>query len=266
MPSPADLLVPPRRLGSLLRGARRAAGIELGELAARSGPLSEVELDDLEHGRRLLDDHELAHVVALYGVDDTVLVPERSRLVIDLDEGRMVVARDDIAIEPMSDSDAVLARYLALVYHLRGLPMGTPIGIRDLDVGVLASALELDPADVERRLDRLLTEGTTLRTTGESLRRRLLLPLVGVVVAATAIGVLVLVRDDDPAPAGRGEPTGAVDTGEQVEPAGITPSGADLGRPPVDVGTPAVVENGALATGLIPPAVVENPESAGTGE
>jgi hypothetical protein len=68
--------------------------------------------------------------------------------------------------------------------------------IRDLDIGVLATALELDDDEIERRLQEFMAECEPVKATERDLRRRLLVPLAGVVVASTAVGVLVLVNED----------------------------------------------------------------------
>ena len=63
---PPISLCPPQRLGVLLRQTRVDAGLDLAELSARSELLTMVDLDDLEHGRRTLDDDTLRHLVDLY--------------------------------------------------------------------------------------------------------------------------------------------------------------------------------------------------------
>lgn len=119
-------LVRPRRLGALLRAARVAGGLEHSDLAAGSG-LSVVELDDIEHGRRDLDEATLDTLVWIYGVEYAGLVPKRSQLVIDLDDGRIALNHTDLDVDPLSGPDAVLARYLALGYRLRDLPVGSKL-------------------------------------------------------------------------------------------------------------------------------------------
>lgn len=200
MQTETGTLVPPRRLGTLLRQSRIAAGLELDELAARQSELTVVDLDDLEHGRRIVDDSLLNRLVTLYGVEDAGLLPTRSQLVIDLDEGRIAVDQSDVSTEGLTGPDAVLARYLALVYHLRDLPLGSPIGLRDLDLEVLSTALEIETVDVEQRLKRLMSEEDAIAADQRKIRRRMLMPLVGVVIAACSAGVLILVADSEPAP------------------------------------------------------------------
>jgi transcriptional regulator with XRE-family HTH domain len=214
MGTDGTILIPPRRLGALLREARLGAGRDLAELAADCD-LTVVDLDDLEQGRVTIDDVLLARLVELYGVEDASLVPERSKLVIDLDEGRIAVhdAADPELVGPDgpgSDGtipheivapDLVLARYLALVYRLRDLPLGTSVPLRDVDLAVLAAALELPSADVESRLERLMADEEAVGRDQRRISRRLLLPLVGVVIAVTSVGAVLLVSADDPDPA-----------------------------------------------------------------
>ena len=148
----------------------------------------------------MVDDSLLTRLVALYGVEDAGLLPTRSQLVIDLDEGRIAVDESDVSTEGLSGPDAVLARYLALVYHLRELPLGTAIGLRDVDLEVLSTALEIETIDVEQRLKRLMFEEDAIAADQRRIRRRMLMPLVGVVIAACSAGVLILVADSEEAP------------------------------------------------------------------
>ncbi len=254
----ADTLVPPRRLGNLLRQARVAAGLNLADLAVHT-ELTTVDLDDLEHGRRLVDDALLDELVKLYGVEDAGLVPERSQLIIDLDEGRIAVARSDISVGEMSEPDAILARYLALVYRLRELPIGSPIGLRDVDLDVLSTALKLETTDIEGRLKRLMADEDEIEKDQRRIRRRLLLPLVGVVIAATASGVLVLVAETNTEPEIATSTSAAVDAEIDVGTpavAAVTIIETDLGNGAAVVEAPAVVTD--IGAGG---AVVENPDA-----
>lgn len=256
MGTDGSVLVPPRRLGALLRQARTAAGLEIGELAERTD-LTIIDLDEVEHGRRVIDDELLSRLIELYGVEDAGLVPPRSQLVIDLDEGRVEVHdRGSVPVglpEPAAP-DAVLARYLALVYRLRELPLGTPLDLRDLDLDVLSTALHLDAREVEHRLQRLMADEETIEHDQRRIRRRLLLPLVGVVIAATTVGTLLLVAEDDPAPEPAPATTVAVEPGPArvadpvvVDAPTTSPAVVDaavVDAPPVvtDIGDPAVVD------------------------
>jgi len=241
-------LVPPRRLGSLLRQARLAAGSDIDEFAAR-GEFGVIDLDDIENGRRAVDDVTLSNLLSLYGIEDAGLLPTRSRLVIDLDASRIAIDQVDVTVDESASADMVLARYLALVYRLRDLPLGTPLSLRDVDLDVLSSALAIDSTEVESRLERLMLDKSAVSRDQRRLRRRLLVPLAGVIVAATAVGVLVLVsQSNDPAPVVNDTPSTLVST--------------DLGS------GGAVVENPAapsVSTDLGSGAAVETNPSAGAG-
>jgi len=195
MQTETGTLVPPRRLGALLRDARVAAGLELEELAARADGLTVVDLEDVEHGRRVVDDAMLDLLASLYGVAGLSLVPPRAQLVIDLDDGRIAIEDADVSTDGATGPDAVLARYLALVYRLRDLPVGTPIGIRDVDVDVLATALEIGAGDVEARLRHLIEDADAVAHDQRRIRNRLVMPVVGVVIATCSTGLLLLVAE-----------------------------------------------------------------------
>lgn len=243
-------LVPPRRIGALLRQARLGSGLGLEALAVRG--LTVVDLDDIEHGRRLVDDELLRSLVELYGVEGVDLVPHRSRLVIDLDEGRVTIDESSLHTGELRGPDAVLARYLALVYQLREASLGSPIALRELDVDVLSSALDLDRDDVTRRLRTLVDDEDAVARDQRRIRRRLLLPLAGVVVASVGTGALLLVaeptRVNEPGSArtdARDPAEGAVVFGGTVR-TEIGPGGAVVENPDTktELATP-VVEDGA---------------------
>src|SRR5689334_546153 len=81
-------LAPPRRLGALLAQARVESGQSLADISARSSEEWPVaRLEAVERGGVEFDDRQLAGVANLYGVDVATIVPPRSQLVVDLDEG-----------------------------------------------------------------------------------------------------------------------------------------------------------------------------------
>lgn len=236
--APTTTLVPPRRLGMLLRRARQSAGLELTDLTASSG-LTVVELDDIEYGRRDLDDHLLSVLVRTYGIEDAELLPARSQLIIDLDEGRISVeGTDDVGVT--SGPDAILARYLGLVYRLRALPVGAPLSLRDVDLEVLSSALELATDEVEERLHRLMRDRAQIQDDQRRIRRHLLMPLVGIVVAATGIGTLVLIAQREPASAPA--PVPSTDVADADAPRIATPAVEIAPDVETDLGNGAAIE------------------------
>ena len=195
------------------------------------------------------------------------MIPERSRLVIDLDEGRISIDHNDVTVGEQQPEhfDSVLARYLALVYRLRGLPVGTPVGLRDIDLDVLAKALELPRDEIEVRLKRLIDDEVEVETEQRSLLRRLLIPFAGVVVATTAVGTILIVAEDGAVPTSTGTATGTVagTIDHDIAVAATIDVETDIGDPAVveadpgtDIGEPAVVE-AELETDIADAVIVE---------
>jgi hypothetical protein len=245
-------LVPPRRLGALLRDERVARGRTVDELAPAS-PFSGTELAAIEAGDRDLTDAELSAVLQAYGVGADELVPERAKLVIDLDEQVLSAGGAARALAGEAPTaDEVLASYLSLVYTLRHATPGTRIVLRDADIDVLARALDLAQTAVSERLHVLMAEpGGEVQRRSRLLRGRVLVPLAGVVVAATAIGALVLVQGDDPQTIST-EP--AASEGQSLEPAFhlTNPDGST---------TPVYIGDGLRPEDLPPGAVALAPSS-----
>jgi hypothetical protein len=194
--SPA-LLVPPVRLGRLLGDARQTHGEDLDALVRRCGLAYEEEFFvEVEAGRAPLDESMVRWLTDLYGVEAGALVPARSHLVIDLNEGLVSVGDARLAADS-SDPDRILTNYLALVYSLRGLPVGTPIPLRHVDLNVLGDALRLSSRDVSAALGQMMNGGTDqVRERARTLRRRVIVPVAGVLVGLTAVGGLLFVRSD----------------------------------------------------------------------
>jgi hypothetical protein len=87
---------------------------------------------------------------------------------------------------------------LALVYELRGMSLGAPLKIRELDLDVLAHALTLRSRDVRTRLHMLMSgDRESLEGNRRWLRGRLVVPVVGTLVAVTAVGGLLFERAQD---------------------------------------------------------------------
>src|SRR5437762_2794139 len=90
-PSPA-LLVPPVRLGRILHDARVGAGESIDGLVRRCGLAYEGDFfAAVESGKEDLDETMVRWLAALYEVKVEHLVPQRARLVIDLNEGSVAI-------------------------------------------------------------------------------------------------------------------------------------------------------------------------------
>ena len=195
---PPALLVPPVRLGRILHDARTAAGESIDALVKRCGYAYEGEFfSSVESGEVELDEPTVRWLAALYDMRVEQLVPQRARLVIDLNEG-------SVAMGPLfgrlfdTHPDDVLAKYLALVLELRGVAPGAALKIRDLDLDVLATALTLKQRDVQRRLHSLMRgDPEPVDGARRRLRSRVVVPMAGILVAFTAVGALLFERTVD---------------------------------------------------------------------
>ena len=194
-------VVPPRRLGSLLSQSRAAHGMTITEMSELGhGRYSAARLASIERGTTYLDDRSLKSIVDLYGVEVGSLVPERSELVVDLAEGflRVSDANASVKLHRLAAPDEVLARYLAMVYRMRDIDPGTSVSIRDRDLGVLESVLEISLDDIVGGLDTLMddVDGRVAWRT-RLLRRRFLIPAAGLLVAVCGATALVLAQSND---------------------------------------------------------------------
>lgn len=228
------LLVPPVRLGRLLGEARQVTGESLEDLTRRCGLAYEEDFfSAVEAGRAPLDEPLVRWLAELYGVHAGAIVPARSQLIIDLTEGRLSVG-DVHAAFADPDPDQILTNYLALVYSLRGLPVGTPIPVRQIDLAVLSEALRQPSRQVSSSLGRMMTGGTDqVREHAWGLRRRLVVPVAGILVGLTAVGGLLLVRSD-----------GAAANDSSTVPAG--PSVSATASAPAQIGEAVVIERSSI--------------------
>ena len=198
-PSPA-LLVPPVRLGRILQDARVGSGESIDGLVRRCGLAYEGEFfAAVESGEQELDETMVRWLAALYEVRVEHLVPQRARLVIDLNEGSVVIGAHSGFLTEQQPND-VLSKYLALVYELRGLAPGAALKIRDLDLDVLSNALTMRPRDVQQRLHSLMRgDPEPIDGARRRLRSRVVVPMAGILVAVTAVGALLFERAADTA-------------------------------------------------------------------
>ena len=113
-------------------------------------------------------------------------------------------------------------------------------------------ALAIDADEVTRRLTRLMEAEDAIARDQRRIRRRVLLPLVGVVIAAVTGGVLLLIAEDGDEPGTSAEVDTAVDGA--ASPNAARSVATDIGTGgaveyPSDVetrvGTPAVESNDA---------------------
>lgn len=212
--SQPELLVPPKRLGNLLAAARLAGGYTLEEAAqSLGGGWDTLTLLEAETGRRPLVDTEVEQLTGLYDIPTATLIPERSRLVLDISEGTLAMGGEVVRFEQsQAQRRDVLGRYLAMVYTMRDIRPGTPVPLRLPDLDVLESVFGAPRRELEDELREMMTDPTgSVGQRARRLRGRVLVPVIGVVVAATTVGTLLLVSNDSSAA------DGPTDSGDAVE-------------------------------------------------
>ena len=227
-----DNLVPPRRLGELLAESRRQSGTSIEVLTEELGRQGvHVDLAQVEQGRVQLDEHQLAVITRAYGVETSALIPSRSRLVVDVDEGVIQDERTQAAFQVAPERDETLRRYLALVYEMRKQPPGTDLSLRVEDMEMLADVFDTRANEIETDLRRLIAGAAPAIEAERSwLSARVLVPAVGIIVALTAAGALVFTQSSTEAPAPVPAPAPAADQAvplDQLPPAPV----ADVGPP-----------------------------------
>ena len=195
-----ETAVPANRLGQLLAEARLRNGTDL-QVLASAGGFTVGELSDLEAGHRLLDDDLIQRVTDLYEIDCGPIVPQRSGLVIDLNEQLMYAAPHYLPLDSKS-RDHVLDRYLSLVYLLRNNPPGQKVTLRDEDVDILAASLAERRELIEEQLLRAMDPGNTaVEGLFSWFKKRLWVPAAGALVGVTSVGALVLLSNSSDADA-----------------------------------------------------------------
>jgi transcriptional regulator with XRE-family HTH domain len=234
-------VIPPRRLGQLLSEARASRGWTIDDAAeASGGSVGHWDLAAAERGTSDLDDSVLAEICSLYGVNTGSLVPSRSKLIVDMAEGRLWVSETQhkAKISARSPREDVLARYLSMVYVMRDIEPGEHMHMRQADIEVLGSALRAGSDTVSSDLERLMANphlGVSWRT--RLLSRKFLVPAAGLLVAFCGAGALIVTSGD----------SGNV----SAEPPASAPAqvkGTSAVAPPAEVGTAVVQERNADGT------------------
>jgi transcriptional regulator with XRE-family HTH domain len=176
-----------RRLGTALRDARMAAGLNRRDLAARAG-CSSRQIKAFERGEAQPDDAQLERLAMACAQPGDTLLPARGEAPVALADGRLHVGTTSAPLrtdEPPPDE--VLRSYLGVVYEMRDSKPGSRIPLRDRDLDALATALGSDPEFVETRLVELMDvtreEAAVLRVA--LIRRRVLLPAASIALGAS---------------------------------------------------------------------------------
>ena len=236
-PSRTALLVPPRRLGELLTGRRAVMGMSLADVERIAvGRFSAGDLQLFETGQAAATDDQLRHLAGIYGVDLGSITPQRATLTLDRNEGLVTIGDESERFAPDHDDREILLRYLAIVYRMRAINPGVSIPARNDDLATLAQVFSTTPAEMRATLESLMTvERVELRSRHSDLKRRVIVPGLGVLVALTTLGGLLLVRSTNGGTAVAAAPSPgnavSVDIGNAlvIERAPVAPSRATIG-------------------------------------
>jgi len=189
-------LVPPARLGALLSNRRQEIGADLATLAKQSnGELNLIELEAIEKGRQEINDDQIEMITNLYDLESGNIVPQRSRLIVDLD-GQTLRAGTEQVQFTSQNFDQVLEQYLSLLYLLRDVNPGSELTLRKPDLLALEEALQRSIIDIEQNLFSLMSQPQIITRTSW-LSQRKIIPAAGLLVGLTAFGSLVLLQGDD---------------------------------------------------------------------
>ena len=192
-------LLPPRRLGALLRNARIEAGLAPHDVVATLGNrLRPDEIEAHERGELVIDDDDVRILVSRNGLQFEALVPQRSQLVLDREEGIIGIGATRYALPSQTPDGEILIRYLAMVYLLRDVKPGRFFVPRFSDLRLLGEAFGHSPDTVRRDLEQHMTGSKDgIESTSRSVMQRLSAPGLGLLVGITSIGALLLMPTGD---------------------------------------------------------------------
>jgi transcriptional regulator with XRE-family HTH domain len=193
-----DDIAPPR-LGTLLRGARKARGFSRRDVAHRVD-IKASDLRKYERGDEPVPPHLVAALAECYGPALTEQLATRTS--ISVDERHLIVGGAVGKFEDSND-DAMLAKYVELVARVRHARPGEPIALRADDVVALSTAIGQETEQVEARIIELLgcTPYEAKSLHAEMLRRKLVVPVAGLVAGLAIIGGVGVASTSNPAPA-----------------------------------------------------------------
>ena len=189
-----DTLVPPVRLGALLVQKRNSAGFNIKTMAdVSNGAFTATDLELVEQGLVSLTDDDMRSVATLYGLDLRELSSNRAMLEIDRNERRVSIGEATEPFRPGDDDHEIMIRYLALVYRVRDAKPGQVLPARAGDLTVLADVFGTSPEQVRATLEQMMTDSVReLEQRHSLLRRRVIVPAIGALVALTAVGGIIL--------------------------------------------------------------------------
>ncbi|HEY5165550.1 MAG TPA: helix-turn-helix domain-containing protein, partial [Acidimicrobiia bacterium] len=145
----------PKDVGRNLRHVRKQQGLSRGA-AARSAGLTRRELAHYERGKVEVPESDLWCLAGSCGVDVSELLPRREPLRVSPDLSTISTGDTIRHLRGPAEPDGLLREYLAMIYELRNLPLGSPVPLRQPDLTALADALGGTPDSIEHRLIEII--------------------------------------------------------------------------------------------------------------
>lgn len=186
-------LVPAARLGAALHRARSRSGQTMAALARMSdGRFLPDDLVVIERGEAALDDSEVRSLVGMYALDARPWAHAASlSLIVDRTPTRPGVA-------PVTETELIdhedIARWVGCRLVALSVLVGIDMASGRFGLDGLAEAIERPLASSVELVDDLLrTEAVTIGAMVEAMLDRLVVPEVGLLIAQTDIGSLLLV-------------------------------------------------------------------------
>ncbi len=181
-------LTDPKTQGESVRNARKQAGMSRRRAAKLVG-ISLRELLSHERGQQAPAPALLARLAAAYGsrLSTDGLLRRPTPLIVD--DGQLQIGDTLRTVTVNASSDILLREYLDALYHVRRKRRGASLMLRGEDVTVLSGVVDLDPAEVERRLIEMMQvsgdEAAAVRRL--LVQRRVLVPVASVAIGASAL-------------------------------------------------------------------------------
>ena len=179
--------IPAVRVGWLIARARSKANLDEKSLAVAVDVRKRL-LRRWERGEQIPGDDAVEAIAAACGIDVATLLPVRDVVELDRASRFLRVGSSLVSVAELHN-DAILHAYVELVRDQRGVLPGRPFKIRDEDLDVLATSLDLDDDELVQRLVKIIglspTDAGDLR--GQIVRRRLAMPAAGLLMSGVGL-------------------------------------------------------------------------------
>lgn len=233
--------IPAVRIGWLIGEARNNAGFTQEDLADRVGCKRRV-VKRWEKGSQIPSDDEVLAIARACEIGVGALFPPRDTVEFDRTARSLRVGAAVVSVADVHN-EAVLSTYVELVRQQRGLPDGSPFDIRHEDVDALASTLDLDDTELERRLVEIVGMSAEV---AHNMRERLLTRRRMSLPAGIVVGSLGLVpgAGGTASEAATPAPPAVVQHAVVPDRIDVTPAGADTpGAPVLEIGDAVAITN-----------------------